>query len=89
MPTECSAEQFDFGIVEAPPRIPHPSQSATERNADAASLATSRRKIDAFEPLVNGVEQSKTRRGGRRAVKSATMIARTMGQLVCPLPVRC
>lgn len=38
---------------------------------------TSRRKIDVFEPLVNGVEQSKTRRGGRRAVKSAMMIART------------
>ena len=47
-----------------------------ERNGPTM-LATSRRKIDVFEPLVNGVEQSKTRRGGRRAVKSAMMIART------------
>jgi hypothetical protein len=36
-------------------------------------LATSRRKIDVSQPLVNGMRQDKSRRAVRRGVKRAVM----------------
>jgi hypothetical protein len=48
---------------------------AAEAGSQSArlSLATSRRKIDVFQPLVNGMRQDKSRRAVRRGVKRAVM----------------
>ncbi len=86
IPARLSSGGFIENIATHPARLFDRFQ--TSKASTGYSLATSRRKIDAFSIVVNGAWQRKTRRGNRRGVPRS-MCRVIKGRLAFPWRDRC